>query len=311
MKKELLLLGALAALTIPSGAALTSGLIAYYNFDEAGTAGIANQVSGGSTHNGSYGSGTTFGVTPAAGTGAGFAGNAAYAGAEAGSTTNRSDLHVGNALNVAKNDAGSTAGSGWFNVSTLNTTALGTNFSLSAWFFLAPDADNTGTTADILRDYVFEDGTNFDVSFGTSNAAGSAYASWVGGTTSTTSATLTTGEWHNVVHVFSQNGSNTNLTVYIDGAQSGTTISAATSTMNLASLNFGAARNGIRVFDGMLDEVAVWNRSLTLEEINNANTGELADSIYQRGLSGLPVPEPSSVLLGSLGMILLFRRRVS
>lgn len=310
MKKELLLLGALAALTTSSGAALTSGLIAYYNFEAGGTVGIANQIDGGSTHNGSYGSGTTFGVTPAAGTGAGFAGNAAYAGAEAGSTTNRSDLHVGNALNVAKNDASATAGSGWFNVSTLNTTALGTNFSLSAWFFLSPDADNAGS-ADVLRDYVFEGGTNFDVSFGTSNAAGSAYASWVGEAASTTSATLTTGEWHNVVHVFSQNGTNTNLTVYIDGAQVGTTISAATSSMNLASLNIGAARNGIRVFDGMLDEVAVWNRALTLEEINNANTGELADSIYQRGFAGLPVPEPSSVLLGSLGMILLFRRRVS
>lgn len=59
----------------------------------------------------------------------------------------------------------------------------------------------------------------------------------------------------------------------------------------------------------MIEELAVWNRALTASEINNANTGSSADSLYQRGLAGLAVPEPSAALLGSLGVFALLRRR--
>ena len=267
----LIALGTLLPLSA-ARADLSSNLIAYYNFED----GIANQVGGGATHNGSYGNGTTYGVTPGiAGTGAGFAGTATYAGVEATSTTDRSDLLVGNALNLAKDDASSTAGSGWFNVPTLNAATLGSSFAISAWFFLAPDADNTGTTVDILRDYVFEGGDNFDVSFGTTDANGSSYVGWLGGVSNTTApGNLATGQWHHVVHVFSPSGANTTLNIYINGAKVGTTLTTATANMNFTSLNFGAARGGIRVFDGMLDEVAVWNRSRTANDVAE---------LYQRG----------------------------
>ena len=258
-------------------AELTNGLVAYYNFDSEGTAGIANQVDGGLTHNGSYGSGTTYDITPPAGAGAGFAGDAAFPGADSISTTDRSMLLVGKALNVEKNDASATAGSGWFNVPTLSAATLGGNFTVAAWFYLAPDADNTGGVTDVLRDYVFETAevNNFDVSFGTSDADGNTFVSWVGSTSGAQNAgTLSTGTWHHVVHVFAQSGANTTMSVFIDGVKVGNTASSATTNMNFTSLNFGAARTGIRIFDGMLDEVAVWNRSIATEEVTE---------IYQRG----------------------------
>ncbi|WP_367874262.1 LamG domain-containing protein [Luteolibacter sp. Populi] len=279
-----------AAGVLSARAALTDNLIAYYNFEAPGNAGIANMVPGNTTHAGRYGSGTTTGAIPAFGSGAGYAGSTTFAGAEAAATTDRSDLLAGTALNVAKSDASTTAGSGWFNVPTLSATALGPNFTISAWFFLAPDADNTGSTADVLRDYVFEGGTNFDVSFGTNAAAGSVYASWIGEAASSPSATLSTGQWHHVAHVFTQNGANTNLTVYIDGAQVGAVLSAATTTMNFASINFGAARNGVRVFDGMLNEVGVWNRSLTPQEVTELNA---------LGTAGTPILTSVAVALSS------------
>jgi hypothetical protein len=238
---------------------LNSGLIAYYNFEATDTAGIANQIGGGATHNGSYGSGTTYNATPPPGAGAGFAGDAA-----------RSVMLVGKSLNVEKSDASATAGSGWFNVPTLGASALGSNFTVSAWFYLAPDEDNTGTDVAILRDYVFESAEldNFDVSFGTSDANGSTFVSWIGGTSGAQNAgTLSNGQWHHVGHVFSQSGANTTLSVYINGVKVGATVSTATANMNFTSLNFGAARTGMRVFDGMIDEVAVWNRSLTPNEV--------------------------------------------
>ncbi|MCW1925936.1 LamG domain-containing protein [Luteolibacter arcticus] len=263
---------------------LNSGLIAYYNFQEEGTAGIANKVGGGATHNGTYGSGTTFGVTPAiAGSGAGFVLNAAYAGVEATTTTDRSIPLVGKALNVAKDDASATAGSGWFNVPTLGASTLGSNFAISAWFYLAPDADNGGTDVATLRDYVFEsaDLDNFDVSFGTNDTNGNTFVSWIGGTSGAQVAgTLATGQWHHVVHVFSQAGTNTALSVYINGAKVGATVSTPTANMNFTSLNFGAGRTGFRVFDGMLDEVAVWNRSFTANDVTE---------LHQRGQASLAV----------------------
>ncbi|RYD63432.1 MAG: LamG domain-containing protein [Verrucomicrobiaceae bacterium] len=180
---------------------------------------------------------------------------------------------VGKALNVEKSDASATAGSGWFNVPTLSAATLGSNFTVSAWFYLAPDADNTGTDTNILRDYVFEsaDLDNYDVSFGTNDANGSTYVSWLGTTSGAQVAgTLSYGQWHHVAHVFSQSGTNTTLSVYINGVKIGATVSVPTANMNFASLSFGAARTGMRVFDGMIDEVAVWNRSLTPNEVLEA-----------------------------------------
>ncbi len=268
-------------LLLPSAvmADLGTNLIAYYNFEATGAAGLANQVGGGATHNGAYGSGSTFGVTPAiAGSGSGFTGNAAYEGAESAATTDRSSLLVGNALNIAKSDAGSAAGSGWFNVSTLNAATLGQNFTISAWFFLAPDADNTGTNTDIMRDYVFEASTNFDVSFGTSDADGSSYTSWIGQTAAATAGPLGTGRWCHVAHVFSENGANTELRIYINGIRNGGVLSTPAANMDFTAINFGSARNGARVFDGMIDEVAVWNRALSPNEVTE---------VHQRGEASL------------------------
>jgi hypothetical protein len=278
---SLIALGALVPLSVAK-ADLTTNLVAYYTFEETGTDGITNQVGGGATHNGSYGNGNTYGVTPTiAGSGAGFAENNAYSGAEATNATDRSLLLVGKALNVSKDDASTTAGSGWFNVSTLNAATLGSNFAISAWFYLAPDADNTGGLADVLRDYVFEsaDLGNFDVSFGTNDVDGTTYVSWIGGTSGAQNAgTLLAGQWHHVVHVFGQSGTNTTLNVYVNGSKIGPTVSTPTANLDFTSLNFGAARTGIRVFDGMLDEVAVWNRSLTANEVTE---------LHQRGQASL------------------------
>ncbi len=279
MKKLAILSLAQLAGQFCASAALTDNVVAYYNFEGTGSGGVANQIPGATTHNG------TFTTALSNGAGPGFAGDAAFPGAEAANTTNRSDTLVGNALNVVKSDAGNGAGSGWFNVSTL-TNSLGPDFSISAWFFLAPDADNTGTSGDLLRDFVFEStpNTQFDVSFGTSDANGTTYNSYVGGAgpaavSPAGANNLAAGQWHNVVHVFSEEGTNTRLTVYLNGV-SVSSSTAPTANMDFSGINFGANRGGIRIFDGMLDEVAVWDRSLTAAE---------ATEIHIRGNNGTPL----------------------
>lgn len=252
---------------LSSRAALTDNLTAYYNFEETGTTGILNKVPGSATHAGSFGSGNTVGATLAFGAGPGFAGSSAFEGAESANTTNRSVMLAGKALNIAKSDASSTAGSGWFTVNSLTGGGLAPNFTIAGWFFLAPDTDNGGADVAILRDYVFEGNSNYDVSFGTGTAAGTTYDSYVGQSFHGTTASIPAGQWNHVAHVFSQNGANTELRVYVNGTQIGGVVSVATTAMDFIGINFGANRDGQRVFDGMLDEFAVWNRALSAAEV--------------------------------------------
>ena len=237
-----------------------------------------------------------------AGTGAGFAGDATYDGANTAGTTDRSTLLVGNALNVAGN-AGGAAGAGAFAVSTLNTASLGNEFSVSAWFFVAADADTANQ-----RHFVFEADNNYDVSFGTSNnvATTGLFKSYVGQGVAPVFTTLEQGQWNHVLHSMSTSGSNTIMEVYINGANT-TSRSIATSSVNFPGLNFGMHRGETgRVLDGMMDEVAVWDRALT---------GIEATEVYNLGLAGqaiIGIPEPSSILMISMaavGLLLARRRR--
>ncbi len=274
---------------------LLSNLVAYYNFEETGDDGLRNLVGEGATHNGIHGNGASFG------SGSGFAGNGEFPGADATSSTDRSTLLVGKALNIAKDDTGPGAGSGWFTVPTLNAGTLGTDFSVSVWFHLAPDSDNTEGGETTLRDFVFESGpggaaVNFDVSFGTSDANGSVFNSFVGANNSNIvpgGGNLATGTWHHVVHTFASNGTTTTLTVYLNGALQGTA-GAPTASMDFTFLNFGANRDNHRIFDGMLDEVAVWDRTLT---------GVEARELHERGMASLAIDaDPASVGKAFIGV---------
>jgi len=285
-------------------AQITQDLVAYYDFEETGAAGLVNKAPGASTHNGAYI------TTPGFGGGSGFTGDAAFEGINPTQTTDRSTLLVGNALNVVQG----AGGGGHFTVSSLTSRgngadsfgSLGTTFTVSAWFNLAPDPDNGAGT----RDFVFEAANNYDISFGTNTVDGTTYASWVGQVAAFGATELPANEWHHVVHAFESDGTTTTLSVYINGdfIASGT---ATTTSVNFQGINFGTARTDQdRVFDGLLDEVALWSRALSAAE---------AAELYNMGLSGTSllqaVPEPSTyAMLAALAGVGLFyhrRRRMS
>lgn len=292
-----------ASLILETPAALTADLIAYYNFDAAGAAGLANQANPGTfdaVFSGSAGTGPNQ-------SGAGFTGNAAFDGGDGLSNRPVLSSSLGGVLNLV--DARQN-----FISTSISSATVGDEFTISLWFALTPGATNNSN-----RYHLLESGNNFNVSLGTNAVSGTIaapsasynYLGYVNGSsTAITASSVSTGSWHHAAMVY-LSGS---LTLYIDGSVIGTHTNG-TATNAFTNLLFGRERNspdptGDRDWDGMIDELAIWNRALAADEINNANSGPGADSLYQRGLGGLAVPEPSIILLGGFGLLALLRRRV-
>lgn len=259
-----------------SHAALTSNLLAYYDFE--GSANNSNVATGGAAYNGTLSGGAaTTGGTAKSGTGA---------------------------LNLD--------GSGDF--MTVNALLnLNQSWTISAWFksdivpttgrhFVFESYNSASTNTGYGMSYGLRDGTAGNTNFQTFTDLTGADLS-DDSQISDSSSTL----WHSIVLTYTAGG---NLVGYLNGVLDPNLAVPNGTFVTANRLRIGTYRlaDG-RYFDGSIDEVAVWNRALTAAEINNANIGMSADSVYQRGLAGLAVPEPTAAFLGSLGMLVLVRRR--
>ena len=96
-------------------------------------------------------------------------------------------------------------------------------------------------------------------------------------------------------------------TMYRDGVSVASgTMPNAPAVFNLAQTRASLAGDGGsgQSFNGLLDDAALWNQVLTVDEINNARTMGAANAIAV-------VPEPSTFALAALGFtsLGLFRRR--
>jgi len=295
MKKLNILLFA-TLLTARADGSLLTNLLAYYDFEEAGTPGLANKVPGAIDFDGSrFGSPTW--NTSANPSGPGFAGNAAFNGGDG--LSDRSTLLAGNALNLvdARGDA---------MVVPLDSTQLGGDFTISVWHSLTPGASNNSD-----RYFVFEAQNNFDVSWGTPSQTTTTgprssynYKAYVAGSSTVNmETTLLTGTWNHTAHVFSSSSGVTTLELYVNGQfVSSHTATAPEADMDFTSIYIGRHRSGVggdRDWDGLLDEVAIWNRALTVSEIND---------VFILGATGQPlssvIPEPGSFSLLLVGILL-------
>ena len=162
-----------------------------------------------------------------------------------------------------------------------NTVDLGQSFTISAWYNLVENP--TGSSSN--RYFVYEGETSFDVSYGCRDLGL--------GTPGINDGQVFTGSgdnfgvedaalpgWHHVLQVYSSDEVDTLISTYIDGVLLDETILASSAGIFDTGLNFGAARSSVtdRGFEGLLDEVALWNRELTPAEIQN---------VYNTGLAGL------------------------
>lgn len=289
--KRYILLGALASLPSLSHGAITTGLVAYFDFESAGTTQTNRAQAVGSDVTGTLVNGTLLNADSAVGATA-----VATAGAAGGKFGNGLSVTPTTAQSSGMNVAigtGGVAGNG----------NLGTSFTISTWFKL--DAGPLVTNAN--RYFVWEDSqansidstpeVSLEMRGGTA-ATGAGYTPqfYVGGSGTRTAGAADVNTWVFGLQTFAFDGSNYIVTSYINGAAVGTPVSTA--TVLSPGLNFGRARDETnnRGFDGTLDDIALWNRVLTGEEISYLAAGGV-------------IPEPATALLGGAGALLLLRRR--
>lgn len=283
MKKTVSILALGLFGSLAAQAVITDGIVVYYNFETAATgnnAVIPNVTGAGP-------SATIIGATPSSG----FAGDAAWNSIGAtgtGNTSDRSDLLVGKSANLSRATAGSTDR---IDIPLSRTTLIGATpvagagFTISAWYYAAIDPNQAGSQ----RYFVFEDGTNssqFDLSFGSQSAAATAtqlnmYSYNNGSTGASVQGNVSVNTWHHVVQVFSYDGTNTVMSVYRDGVLQNSTPFSFAGYPDFTAINLGNARDSTgRAWDGMIDEVAVWSRSLSAAD---------ALELYQRGVDGAAI----------------------
>jgi hypothetical protein len=119
-------------------------------------------------------------------------------------------------------------------------------------------------------------GNSFQMNVGINQAQNACWADWSisgnGGIYYNNSTALNTGNWFNLV--YTHDGSNVKL--FLNGGLVQTIVSPGLLTFNALPLWFGArpnAGNNSSWFNGKLDDIGIWNRALTQQEITALYNG--------------------------------------
>jgi hypothetical protein len=152
---------------------------------------------------------------------------------------------------------------------------------MAAWFRLATTSETQDIVAkdgsDGNQGYQVRYNNNGKLNFGLSGDGVTANIMWLNGTTDLSSAA---GEWHHVAAVY--DGSDMKL--YLDGASDATPVSYSSGIYNnMAPFTIGCRNGNAQFFDGQIDEVAVFSRALTADEVT---------SIYEKGLNSVTRMRP-------------------
>ena len=133
-------------------------------------------------------------------------------------------------------------------------------------------SDPSTTNSEFM--FVYPSGSNRYLGLFEYTGAGN-YQEWSGG------INLNTGVWYDVVAV--QSGVGVTPAFYVNGVQDTTTLIASGGTVsgrNTQPLEIGMLGSGLWYFDGIISNAQVYGTALSASQVQ---------SIYQRGVSGLPI----------------------
>lgn len=181
-----------------------------------------------------------------------------------------------------------------------------TSFTISTWFYAksaslwAPIAANWGSTyGDFTLSFFSNQGflsmyvADRRVSGGVEVIPATEYGLGIAGISD---PAISLGSWHHVAVV--ANADTDTIQFWRDGqAMASVGYSGTFITPPVANLTIGGRPSSGRYWDGLIDDLAIWNRPLNQSDVN---------TIYRNGLAGIsPVPEPSLTALCAIGFLLL------
>jgi len=276
-------LASVLTLTLAStaNAGLTSGLQLLYAFENSGDLG-ENSAIGGS-------SGTNSGVAHTASGLIGGASDWAANGAllsVAGSDLSKIEFPSG-----GTGDGGTTIA---FWVKTTETNRS-TFYSTGLAAYGSGFGDNSTTWRSISADYTPGNKNQFEAG-ARSQPAGNTAAIY--NTDDNAGFTLHDDAWHHLAVTIERATNNTTVTSYADGAQlsvSGSLLQPDGFPLTHFTLGINAEGADNQDLNGLLDEFAIWDRTLTAAEITQIHT----NGLLGQGI----IPEPSSMLLALWGLV--------
>jgi hypothetical protein len=144
-------------------------------------------------------------------------------------------------------------------------------FTVSFWMYANSMSANDGVLGGT-------DSAIFGSGFGLQLTAANKIRFWVNDSANyAESAALATGTWYHVVGVFDNALGSNNIRLYINGAASGTGANYVTalSTGMSAPFEMGRVYDNTTNFDGILDDVSLWNTGLSSSAISSVyNSGK-------------------------------------
>ncbi|HSJ01294.1 MAG TPA: LamG domain-containing protein, partial [Verrucomicrobium sp.] len=185
----------------------------------------------------------------------------------------------------------------------------------SAWYYMEIGGPHSGDK----RLFVYESKGDYDLSYAIQAGATSTDGTYEGtvytsannpnsysvGNAGYFNSADNLGAWNHVVETFSSDGTTVTKLMYLNGELAGTT-TMPHGSLSSAGINLGTYRSANdRYWDGFLDEVGLWKRALSSEEI-----AALYELNYFEGRSVTSLaPEPSRAALMMAAFAALSLRR--
>ena len=164
-----------------------------------------------------------------------------------------------------------------------------TSFTLAAWFV----ANEIPDTNRVVLQQLDANGTGRTWLYVTSDTGGE-IASYLGAGRTSSGIFVVPGEWYHVAVVVTESGDTDSVQLYVNGSPEGDPLAAGMENCE-GAFHIGAHKNpASNVWDGLLDEVVLFNKALSQAEI---------ESLMANGILGSAAVKPEGKLAVSWGNI--------
>jgi hypothetical protein len=163
------------------------------------------------------------------------------------------------------------------------------SFTLAAWFI----ANEIPSTNRVVLQQLDANGTGRTWLYVTSDTGGE-IASYIGGGRTSSGVFIEPGVWYHAAVVVTEGGDTDSVQIYVNGSPEGDPLAIGMESCE-GAFHIGAHKTPTsNVWDGLLDEVVLFNKALSQAEI---------ESLMTNGISGGAAVEPQSKLAVTWGKI--------